>query len=333
MNHESRITNHAAARPRAVLLMGPTASGKTAVAIELAKRYPLEIISVDSAQVFRHMDVGTAKPGSDVLRHAPHHLINILDPTERYSAAQFVEDATELMADISERGRIPLLAGGTMLYFKALRDGLSQLPPADPNVRLVIDAMAAESGWAALHTELERVDPRTAARLEPADAQRIQRALEIFYITGQPMSALIAEGRRAAPAYNLISIALEPSDRAVLHERIAQRFEIMLELGLIAEVRRLRERFALDVSLPSMRAVGYRQVWQYLDGEFGLPTLREKGVAATRQLAKRQLTWLRAWEGATRFDCLADDLVEQVEAHLGLLLTATRTRPTRRNEI
>jgi tRNA dimethylallyltransferase len=310
-----------AARPVAVLLMGPTASGKTAVAIELAKRYPVEIISVDSAQVFRHMDVGTAKPGPDVLRHAPHHLIDILDPTERYSAARFVEDASELMADIDQRGRIPLLVGGTMLYFKALRDGLSQLPPADPNVRLVIDAMAEESGWAALHAELERVDPSTAARLEPADAQRIQRALEIFYITGQPMSALIAEGRRAAPPYTLISIALEPSDRAVLHERIAQRFEIMLELGLIAEVRRLREHFALDASLPSMRAVGYRQVWQYLDGEFGLSTLREKGIAATRQLAKRQLTWLRAWEGAVRFDCLAHDLVEQVEAHLGAQLT------------
>jgi tRNA dimethylallyltransferase len=320
MNHESRITNHAA-RPLAVLLMGPTASGKTAVAVELAKRYPVEIVSVDSAQVFRHMDVGTAKPAPDVLRCAPHHLLDILDPTERYSAAQFVEDATELMADIDQRGRIPLLVGGTMMYFKALRDGLSQLPPADPNVRLVIDTMAAESGWAALHSELERVDPNTAARLDPADAQRIQRALEIFYTTGQPMSALIAGGRRAAPPFQLISIALEPSDRAVLHERIAQRFEVMLELGLIAEVRRLRERFALDASLPSMRAVGYRQVWQYLDGEFGLSTLREKGVAATRQLAKRQLTWLRAWEGAIRFDCLASDLVEQVEAHLRAQLT------------
>jgi tRNA dimethylallyltransferase len=315
-NHQSRATNHAAGSPAAILLMGPTASGKTAVAAALAQRFPVEIISVDSAQVFRHMDVGTAKPGRDVLQHAPHHLIDILDPTERYSAAQFVEDAARLMAQIGQRGRIPLLVGGTMLYFKALRDGLSQLPPADPNIRLVIDAMAAQSGWPALHAELERVDADTAARLEPADAQRIQRALEIFYVTGQPMSALIAEGRQSAPPYRLISVALEPGDRAVLHERIAERFEMMLELGLIGEVRRLRAQFSLDASLPSMRAVGYRQVWQYLDGEFGLSTLREKGVAATRQLAKRQLTWLRSWDGAVRFDCLAGGLVEQVEAHL-----------------
>jgi tRNA dimethylallyltransferase len=311
-----------------VLLMGPTASGKTAVATELARRFPVEIISVDSAQVFRYMDVGTAKPGRDVLRHAPHHLIDILDPTERYSAARFVEDATDLIAQIGQRNRIPLLVGGTMLYFKALRDGLSELPPADPNVRRVIDAMAAESGWPALHAELERVDPTTAARLEPSDAQRIQRALEIFYITGQAMSALVAERRRGAPPRRLISIALEPSERAVLHERIAGRFEVMLELGLIGEVRRLREQFKLDASLPSMRAVGYRQVWQYLDGEFGLSALREKGVAATRQLAKRQLTWLRAWDGAVRFDCLADDLAEQVEANLRVQLAeATGYRP------
>ena len=232
--------------PPAILLMGPTASGKTAVAAHLAQRFPVEIVSVDSAQVFRGMDIGTAKPGPELLRRAPHHLIDIIDPTERYSAAQFVDDASELMAQITGQGRIPLLTGGTMLYFKALREGLSSLPPADPDVRLVIDGMAEESGWPALHAELARVDPVTAARLEPADAQRIQRALEMYYLTGETLSALIARGRSAPPPYRLIPLALEPSDRSVLHQRIAQRFEVMLELGLIGEVRRLRESYALD---------------------------------------------------------------------------------------
>ena len=304
------------ARPPAILLMGPTASGKTGLAAHLAKVLPVEIVSVDSAQVYRHLDIGTAKPDRKTLAIAPHHLIDILDPNERYSAAQFCEDANEVLADIRSRGNIPLLAGGTMLYFKALQEGLSHLPPADPNTRLVIDTMAQDSGWAVLHAELERIDAATAARLQPTDAQRIQRALEVYYLTGQTMSALIARGRTSGPPYRMIAIALEPSDRAVLHERIEQRFEIMLELGLIGEVRRLRERFDLNPSLPSMRAVGYRQVWQYLDGEFGLTALREKGVAATRQLAKRQLTWLRSWEGVARFDCLADNLSEQVVEHL-----------------
>jgi tRNA dimethylallyltransferase len=300
--------------------MGPSACGKTGVAVELAARFPLEIVSVDSAQVYRHMDVGTAKPGPDLLRRAPHHLIDILDPTQRYSAARFVEDANALMAEITARGRVPLLAGGTMLYFKALREGLSNLPPADPDVRLVIDAMAADSGWPALHEELARIDPDTAQRLEPADAQRIQRALEVFYLTGEPLSAHLARGRSAGPAYRLIALALEPGERAALHERIAARFETMLELGLIGEVRRLRETYDLNPSLPAMRAVGYRQVWQYLEGEIGLAGLREQGVAATRQLAKRQLTWLRAMPDATRFDCLAEDLVEQVCAAVGAQL-------------
>ena len=258
------------------------------------------------------MDIGTAKPGGELLRRAPHHLIDIIDPTERYSAAQFVDDASELMAAITQRGRIPLLAGGTMLYFKALKEGLSKLPAADPDIRLVIDGMADESGWPALHAELARVDPSTAARLEPTDAQRIQRALEVYYLTGETLSALIARGRSAPPPYRLIALALEPSDRAVLHQRIAERFEVMLELGLIGEVRRLRATYALSPSLPSMRAVGYRQAWQYLDGELGLAGLREAGTAATRQLAKRQLTWLRAMQEINRFDCLAPDLAEQV---------------------
>jgi tRNA dimethylallyltransferase len=298
-------------RPPAVLLMGPTASGKTGLAVELAARFPFEIVNVDSAQIYRHMDIGTAKPDRAVLRRAPHHLIDLVDPTERYSAARFCEDANELLPEIYARQKIPLLTGGTMLYFKTLVEGLSELPAADPDTRLVIDTMAQESGWPVLHAELERIDPETAARLQPQDAQRIQRALEVFYLTGQPMSALIARGRAKGSAYRFVSLALQPSERAVLHERIAQRFEIMLELGLIGEVRRLREQFDLNPSLPSMRAVGYRQVWQYLDGEFGLRELREKGVAATRQLAKRQLTWLRSWRDAENLDCLQDDLLEQ----------------------
>jgi tRNA dimethylallyltransferase len=295
--------------------MGPTASGKTGLAVELAERFPVEVISVDSAQVFRHMDIGTAKPGPEVLDRAPHHLIDILDPTERYSAARFVEDANALLAEISQRGHIPLLVGGTMLYFKALREGLSQLPAADPGVRMVIDGMAEESGWAALHQELARIDPQTALRLEPTDAQRIQRALEVFYVTGETMSALIGRGRNTPPPYRLIAIALEPGERGELHARIAQRFEAMLELGLIGEVRRLRERFDLSPALPSMRSVGYRQVWQYLEGALSLAGLREAATAATRQLAKRQLTWLRAMPEAARFDCLDPALAAQVVAH------------------
>jgi tRNA dimethylallyltransferase len=303
-------------RPAAVLLMGPTASGKTGLAVELAKRFAFEIVNVDSAQIYRHMDIGTAKPDRKTLARAPHHLINLVDPTERYSAARFCEDANELLPEIYARGNIPLLAGGTMLYFKTLVEGLSELPAADPDTRLVIDTMAQESGWPVLHAELERIDPETAGRLKPQDAQRIQRALEVFYLTGQPMSALIARGRAKGSAYRFVPLALQPGDRAVLHERIAQRFEIMLELGLIGEVRRLREQFDLNPSLPSMRAVGYRQTWQYLDGEFGLSQLREKGIAATRQLAKRQLTWLRSWQGAQTLDCLDDDLVEQAARHI-----------------
>ena len=302
--------------------MGPTASGKTAVVAHLARRFPVEIVSVDSAQVFRGMDIGTAKPTRELLREAPHHLVDILDPTERYSAAQFVEDAGQLLAQITAAGKVPLLAGGTMLYFKALREGLSNLPAADPAVRLVIDGMAMESGWPALHAELARVDPATAGRLEPTDAQRVQRALEVYYLTGEPLSALIARGRAAPPPYRLIPLALEPSDRSVLHQRIAERFEVMLELGLIGEVRRLRERYALDPALPSMRAVGYRQVWQYLDGELGLAGLRETSIAATRQLAKRQLTWLRAMQDINRFDCLAPDLAEQIADFVSTALAA-----------
>jgi tRNA dimethylallyltransferase len=306
--------------PHAILLMGPTASGKTAVALELCKHLPVEIISVDSAQVYRHMNIGTAKPDvSTRLRH-PHHLIDVIEPTDTYSAAQFRDDAVSLMADIVERGRIPLLVGGTMLYFKALREGLSDLPAADPATREVIESMARESGWPALHAELGRIDARAAERIDPNDSQRIQRALEVHYVTGQTISELTAQGPQQALPYRLTEIALLPSDRSKLHERIAQRFEEMLELGLISEVRELRAEFDVTEDMPSMRCVGYRQVWQYIDGEYGLATLREKSVAATRQLAKRQLTWLRGNDQLCEFDCLLEDLPERVSASLVELL-------------
>jgi tRNA dimethylallyltransferase len=296
--------------------MGPTASGKTGVALELTRHFPVEIVSVDSALVYRRMDIGTAKPDLATRLEVPHHLIDIIDPTGNYSAAQFCDDALEAMRGIVERNRVPLLTGGTMLYFKALQEGLSDLPAADADIRMVIDAMAVKAGWPAIHRELERIDPATAERLDPNDAQRIQRAMEIFYLTGKPMSELIAAGRSASLPYRMIPIALIPEDRAALHRRIAARFEEMLELGLINEVRALREDYDLEPSLPSMRCVGYRQVWQYLDGEFGLGALRDKAVAATRQLAKRQLTWLRAMPGVKSFDNLDEELQEHIEAWL-----------------
>jgi tRNA dimethylallyltransferase len=302
--------------PPAILLIGPTASGKTAIASAIAEKLPCEIVSVDSAQVYRHMNIGTAKPDAGLLARIPHHLIDIVEPHESYSAARFRDDALTAMREITERGNIPLLAGGTMLYFQALTEGLNELPGADPAIRLVIDSMAAESGWPGLHRELARVDPETAARLEPNDAQRIQRALEIYYITNKPMAELIKKPKYVYFPYSAIKIALVPADRAQLHERIAQRFEAMLELGLIGELRRLRARYALEPGMPSMRCVGYRQVWQYLDGEFGLAALREKGVAATRQLAKRQLTWLRSMTDVTVFDCLAEDVAERLLEHV-----------------
>lgn len=303
-------------KPPAIFLMGPTASGKTGVAVELVKYLPCEIVSVDSALVYRDMNIGTAKPDAETLRAAPHRLIDIIDPTQSYSAAQFRHDALALMAEISAQGRIPLLAGGTMLYFKALSEGLSDLPQADPELRAELDEKAARLGWPALHAELAQLDPLTAARLKPTDAQRIQRALEVCRLSGGPMSALL--GRAAQPELpcRIIRISLEPSDRAVLHRRIAERFDVMLAAGLLDEVRTLRERYPLNLGLPSMRCVGYRQAWQYLDGEFDLPTLREKGIAATRQLAKRQLTWLRAMSEVRRFDCLSDDLAGQVRRFL-----------------
>ena len=300
--------------------MGPTASGKTRAALALAAHLPAEIVSVESAQVFRGMDIGTAKPDAAQRSTVPHHLIDILDPDTSYSAARFAQDAAAAIRAITGRGRIPILTGGTMLYFKALREGLSDLPAADPAMRTVIEGMALDIGWPALHATLASLDPLTAARLDPNDAQRIQRALEVCWTTGRPMAEVIAEARRRPAPFRFVPIALEPGDRAVLHQRIAARFEAMLELGLIGEVRQLRATFSLTPAMTSMRCVGYRQTWEYLDGAFGLATLRERAVAATRQLAKRQLTWLRAMPGVIRLDCLdealEDHVARLVEAHL-----------------
>jgi len=273
--------------------MGPTASGKSALALEVARRFDAEIVSVDSAQVFRGLDVGTAKPDAATRAAVTHHLVDILDPTERYSAALFARDAALAVSAIRARGRMPLLVGGTMLYFKALTEGLSALPQADPAVRAAIDADAAVRGWPALHAELAKVDPALAARLAPTDAQRIQRALEVFRLTGAPLSA--QQGRRqAAPALGpTLALSLVP-DRARLHEAIAARFDAILAAGLVDELAALRQRYALDAHLPSMRTVGYRQAWDYLEGSIDRAALRAAGIAATRQLAKRQYTWLRA---------------------------------------
>jgi tRNA dimethylallyltransferase len=294
--------------PPAIFLMGPTASGKTGVAVELVQRLPVELISVDSALVFRDMDIGTAKPDAATLARAPHHLIDIIDPTEAYSAAAFRHDALRLMADITARGKIPLLVGGTMLYFKALREGLSELPQADPEVRATLDAEIAEHGIEHLHAELAKVDAETAARLAPADTQRIQRAMEIYRLTGQPMSVLFKQQTQHELPYDVTSIALVPSERSVLHQRIAVRFQQMLKDGLIDELRGLRDKYPLHPDMTSMRCVGYRQAWEYMDGEIDKGQLMEKGIAATRQLAKRQLTWLRSMPDNVELDCLAPNL-------------------------
>jgi tRNA dimethylallyltransferase len=304
------------AKPLAITIMGPTASGKTAAALEIARRMPAEIVSVDSALVYRGMDIGTAKPSAAERGSVPHHLIDILDPVDAYSVMQFREDAMRLVADITGRGRLPLLVGGTMLYFKALRDGLDALPQADAEVRARLDLEAARIGMPVMHAKLASIDPDTAARLKPNDSQRIQRALEIFELTGQPMSRLLAKAPKAELPFDLLPISLEPSDRSVLHDRIADRFDAMLDDtgggGLLKEVEALRARGDLHLGLPSMRCVGYRQAWEYLDGAFDRNTLREKGIAATRQLAKRQLTWLRSMPDRNVIDCIAPDAAATV---------------------
>jgi tRNA dimethylallyltransferase len=294
-------TAHAKPRPAYIGLAGPTASGKTAAALLIAQHVPIEIISVDSALVYRGMDIGTAKPTPAELAMVPHHLINIIDPAQSYSAAQFVQDATRLIGEIQSRGKLPLLVGGTMLYFKALLQGLDDMPPADAAVRSQIDAEATALGWPALHAQLAQVDAITAARLSPNDSQRIQRALEVYLSTGKPLSA---HHKRAQAATENIAddaatlhaplISLEPTDRTWLHARIAQRLEVMLQSGLVDEVKALRARGDLHLDLPSMRCVGYRQTWEMLDGAFPAGELQDRCIFATRQLAKRQITWMRS---------------------------------------
>jgi tRNA dimethylallyltransferase len=296
--------------------MGPTASGKTGVAVELAQRLPVELISVDSALVFRDMDIGTAKPDAATLTRAPHHLIDIIKPTEAYSAAAFRRDALRLMADITARGKIPLLVGGTMLYFKALREGLSPLPQADAALRAELDTEIALHGIEHLHAKLAKVDAETAARLHSTDTQRIQRAMEIYRLSGQPMSVLIKQQEQNPLPYRTLSIALVPADRAVLHQRIAMRFADMLKQGLLDELRGLRQKYQLHRDMTSMRCVGYRQAWEYMEGEITEAELLEKGIAATRQLAKRQRTWLRATPDIIELDCLAPSLTDAVLSHL-----------------
>lgn len=299
-----------------IFLMGPTAAGKTAVAIELAQRMPVELINVDSALVYRGLDIGAARPSTEELAKAPHRLMGIREPWQPYSAADFRQDALAEIKEIHAEGRIPLLVGGTMLYFRALREGLAKLPPADIELRERLEKQAQEQGWPALHTKLQEVDPATAARLAPQDSQRIQRALEVFHLTGKPLSVHHQEQQNDEFPYPLIQLALAPEERAVLHERIELRMEQMFAQGLLAEVQQLKSMPELTGDEPAMRSVGYRQVWQYLDGEYDEATMRHKLLVATRQLAKRQLTWLRGWQGIQWYDPLQADAVEKIVEQL-----------------
>lgn len=297
--------------------MGPTAAGKTDLALELARNLPCELISVDSALVYRGMDIGSAKPSKQLLAEFPHQLIDIRDPAQSYSAAEFRADALQAMSAATARGRIPLLVGGTMLYYKALLEGLAEMPAADAAIRAELQAQAARDGWQALHDELQVVDPESAGRIHPNDPQRLTRALEVYRVSGLSMTAhrqlqqaqsqaLTAAGGSSLP-YNVVQLAIAPTDRQVLHKRIAQRFAQMLEHGFVEEVQALRERGDLDATMSSIRAVGYRQVWDYLDGRLGRDEMLERGVIATRQLAKRQFTWLRSWSDLHWLDSLAHD--------------------------
>ncbi len=295
-----------------IAIMGPTASGKTAAALAIAREIPAEIISVDSALVYRDMNIGTAKPNAEELAAAPHHLIDIIDPSEAYSVAQFLQDSARLVNEIRERGRLPIMVGGTMMYYKALMNGIDDLPPADATIRAQLDADMEKIGAPGLHTRLQEVDPITAARLQPNDSQRIQRALEIYMLTGKAMSSLIAQQPRSAMPFEMQSVSLEPSDRSVLHERIARRFDLMLEQGFLDEVRALKQRPELHAELPSIRCVGYRQAWDYLDGSINYEEMRERGIIATRQLAKRQLTWLRSIPERHIIDCNDSTATAQV---------------------
>ncbi|MDY7563118.1 tRNA (adenosine(37)-N6)-dimethylallyltransferase MiaA [Pseudomonas sp. 10B1] len=313
--------------PPAIFLMGPTAAGKTDLAMALARALPCELVSVDSALVYRGMDIGTAKPSKEQLAEFPHRLIDILDPVQSYSAADFRADALAAMAEITSRGKIPLLVGGTMLYFKALQEGLADMPPADPIVRAHLEAEAAALGWQDLHDQLAEIDPVSAARIHPNDPQRLIRALEVYRVSGLSMTAhreqqsaqsaqAAASGRHQLP-YTVAKLAIAPVDRHLLHERITQRFTQMLEQGFVDEVLALRARGDLHAGLSSIRAVGYRQVWEYLDGEMMWDQMQERGIIATRQLAKRQFTWLRSWEDLRWLDSLACDNLPRALKYLG----------------
>ena len=302
--------------------MGPTASGKTGLAIDLCQRFPFEIISVDSALVYRGMDIGTAKPDAETLRRAPHRLIDIRDPSESYSAADFRNDALQEMKSITDAGRVPLLAGGTMLYFNALEHGLSKLPAADPRVRESLEKQANEIGWKAMHEILMQMDPVAASRIHPNDPQRIQRALEVIAISGQPMSELQREMAGAALKYDVHKVIISPEPRSILHERIEQRFDLMLQAGFIEELKSLYARPDLTADMPAMRAVGYRQGWQWLAGDLSFEEMREKAIAATRQLAKRQLTWLRREGVPIWYDLQAEGSKQKVFAEIGGFLEA-----------
>lgn len=302
----------ASQKPLAIFLMGPTASGKTALAVELVQRFPMEIISVDSALIYKGMDIGSAKPDAETLAKAPHRLIDFLDPSESYSAADFREDALKAMAEITAQGKIPLLVGGTMLYFKVLKEGIAKLPAADETIRAQLLLEAQEKGWPALHRELEQVDPESAARLNPNDAQRLQRALEVYRATGRSLTQWHKQQKTETFPYDVVNIAVSPTDRAVLHDRIAQRFHEMLTQGFYDEVKALYNRGDLNPNMPSMRAVGYRQMWDCLDGKISYAEMEERGIIATRQLAKRQITWLRSWKDLHWLDSLDPNITEKV---------------------
>ena len=300
-----------------VAIMGPTASGKTGLALELAKHIPAEIISVDSALVYRHMDIGTAKPTHEEMAIAPHWLVDIIEPNEAYSVAEFVKDATRLIGEIHSRGKLPILAGGTIMYFNALINGISPLPKSDTKIRDDIAREAEEKGWQVLHDELAVIDPVAAARIHPNDPQRLTRALEVYRSSGQTLTHWQQRATTRCP-YNIEQFAIAPQDRAVLHDRIAQRFDLMLEQGLVAEVEKLYQRGDLNEDMPSIRSVGYRQVWQYLNGELSYADMRDRGIIATRQLAKRQLTWLRGWSELTWLDTFAKDNLTKITAKVTL---------------
>lgn len=296
-------------KPQVVCLMGPTASGKTGLAVELAQHHNFEIISVDSALVYKGMDIGTAKPDAELLAKAPHRLIDIIDPTESYSAADFVLDAVDHVQDILSKGKTPLLVGGTMMYFNALQKGLAEMPNANAELRATIEQEALEKGWASLHEELQKVDPAAALRIHPNDPQRLQRAIEVYRLTGKTMTQFWSEQESVSLPFDMINMAVMPKERSVLHERIEQRFYDMMNQGFLAEVEGFYRRGDLSIDMPSMRCVGYRQLWQYLNGDDLLDDAIFKGIVASRQLAKRQLTWLRGWEDLMIFDSLSKDLV------------------------